>query len=66
MGVLKVIEILAESTESWEDAVKNGVATASESVNNIESAYIREQSVNVENGSIKSYRVNLKVTFKVN
>ena len=65
MGVLKVIELLANSDESWEDAAKKAVAQAAKSVDNIRSVYIKEQSATVSNGKIDNYRVNVKVTFEV-
>ena len=65
MSVLKVIEILAKSSESWEDATQNAVAEASKSVNNIRSVYVSEQSATVNNGKIGEYRVNVKITFEV-
>ena len=65
MAVLKVIEILANSDKGWEDAAKQAVAEASKSVKNIKSVYINEQSATVEDGKIKNYRVNVKITFEV-
>lgn len=65
MKVLKVIEILANSDKSWEDAAANAVAQASKSVKNIRSVYINEQSCTVKNGEIDNYRVNVKITFEV-
>ena len=65
MSVLKVIEILSNSGESWEDATKKGVEKASKSVKNIRSAFVQSQSVTVKSGEIEEYRVNLKVTFEV-
>ncbi|MEP2056421.1 MULTISPECIES: dodecin family protein [Maribacter] len=65
MAVLKVIEILANSDNGWEDAAKQAVAEASKSVKNIKSVYINEQSATVEDGKIKNYRVNVKITFEV-
>jgi len=65
MAVLKVIEILANSDKSWEDAAKNAVAHASKSVKNIKSVYINEQSATVEDGKMVNYRVNVKITFEV-
>ena len=64
-SVLKVIEVLSESTISFEEAVQNAVSETSKSVRNIQSAYVREQSVTVENGKVKAYRVNVKITFSV-
>jgi flavin-binding protein dodecin len=63
MSVAKVIEIIASSTKSFEDAVAQGVARASESVDDITSAWVQDQSVKVKNGKISEFRVVLKVTF---
>ena len=65
MAVLKVIEVLSNSSESWEAATQNAVAEASKSVNNIRSVYVSEQSATVADGQISEYRVNVKITFEV-
>ncbi|MFD2100841.1 dodecin family protein [Flagellimonas iocasae] len=65
MAVLKVIEVLANSDKSWEDAAKNALDQASKSVKNIRSVYINEQSATVKDGKIDNYRVNVKITFEV-
>ncbi|WP_222983228.1 dodecin family protein [Flagellimonas meishanensis] len=65
MAVLKVIEVLANSDESWEQAAKNALDHASKSVKNIRSVYINEQSASVKDGKIDEYRVNVKITFEV-
>ncbi|WP_343487533.1 dodecin family protein [Allomuricauda sp. d1] len=65
MAVLKVIEVLANSDDSWEDATKNALSQASKSVKNIRSVYINEQSATVKDGKIDNYRVNVKITFEV-
>lgn len=63
MAVAKIIEITAQSSESFEDAIRQGVAKASETVHNIEGAWVKEQKVVVEDGNITGFRVDLKVTF---
>ena len=65
MSVLKVIELLANSSESWEDAAQNAVTEAAKSVKNIKSVYISEQSATVSDGKIAEYRVNVRITFEV-
>ena len=65
MSVLKVIEILGNSTQSFEHAVKNIVAEASKTVKDIKSVYIQDMQVTVKNNAISEYRVNAKVTFGV-
>ena len=65
MAIMKVIEILADSPKSWEDATRRAVAKASKSVNNVKSAFVQSQSVVVKKGKVTSYRVNVKITFEV-
>tara|TARA_R110002049_G_scaffold293731_2_gene478971 strand:+ start:18582 stop:18782 length:201 start_codon:yes stop_codon:yes gene_type:complete len=65
MAVLKVIELLSNSPESWEDATKKAVKHASKSVKNIRSVYVREQSAIVKDNNVTEFRVNLKITFEV-
>lgn len=65
MAILKVIEIMANSSKSWEDAAKNAVKTAAKSVKHIKSVYVHEQSAVVDDDEIVEYRVNVKVTFEV-
>jgi flavin-binding protein dodecin len=63
MTMLKVIEVLAESPNSWEEAAQNAVKQAAESLRGISSVYVKEFEAKVENGQITSYRINAKVTF---
>ena len=65
MSVLKVVELMASSKKSWEDATAKAVKKASKSIKGIKSAYVQDQSVVVDNGEVVEYRVNLKVTFVV-
>lgn len=62
-NVLKVIEVLAESPQSWEDAAALAIAKAAETMHGIKSVYIKNFVALVENDKIVSYRVNAKVTF---
>ena len=65
MSVLKVIEILGNSTVSFEDAVQNIIDEAAKSVKDIKSVYIKDMQVTVADNKIAQYRVNAKVTFGV-
>ncbi|CAM1371795.1 conserved hypothetical protein [Tenacibaculum litoreum] len=65
MAVMKVIEILANSEKSWEDATRKAIKEASESVKGIKSAFVQSQSVVVNDDEITEFRVNLKITFEV-
>ena len=65
MSVLKVIEILGNSTVSFEDAVQNVINEASKSIKNIKSVYIQDMQVTVEDNQIAQYRINAKVTFGI-
>jgi dodecin len=63
MAVAKIIEITATSNESFEDAISQGIAKASETVHNIKGAWVKEQKVLVQDGNVSGYRVDLKVSF---
>lgn len=63
MAMLKVIEVLAESTKSWEDATQQAIADASKTVRNVKSIYIENFEATVDNGQIKAYRINAKISF---
>ena len=62
-SVAKVIEITAESSESFEDAIQHGIEKAAETVHEIRSAWVESQQVKVERGKVVAFRVDLKVTF---
>ena len=63
MSVAKVIEISAESTESLDAAIKAGIEKAGSTVENIQSAWVKDQIVLTENGKITGYRVHMNITF---
>ncbi len=63
MSVAKVTEIIASSPKSFDDAVAAGVMRASKTLQNVKSAWVKDQKVVVENGKITEYHVGLKVTF---
>jgi flavin-binding protein dodecin len=63
MSVAKVIEIIATSKKSFDDAVTQGVARAAGTIDGVASAWVKDQSVEVANGKVTAYRVSLKVTF---
>ncbi|WP_405231998.1 dodecin family protein [Lentisalinibacter salinarum] len=65
MSVVKVTEIMSDSKKSFEDAINDGIARASKTVHNIQSAWIKEQKVVVENDKVSGYRVAMKVSFLV-
>ena len=66
MSVAKVIEISSTSQQSFEDAIKRGVQRASSSLRGVQSAWVKEQTVMIDNGKINGYRVNMMVTFILN
>ena len=63
MTVARVTEISSTSTKSFEDAVQQGVARATKTLRNVRSAWIKEQRVEITDGKISQYQVNLMVTF---
>ena len=65
MSVLKVIEIMGNSTISFENAVENVLKETSKTVKNIKSVYIKDMQVTVNNNKITQYRVTTKVSFVI-
>lgn len=63
MSIAKVTEITASSTESFEDAIRKGVARAAETIHGMQAAWVQEQSVVITDGAVSAWRVNLKITF---
>ncbi|MGH9227291.1 MAG: dodecin family protein [Acidimicrobiales bacterium] len=64
-SVAKTIELSAESRDSFEDAVRVGIAKAGETVHNIEAAYLKEQKAIVTDGQVSGFRVHMQITFVV-
>jgi len=65
MAIVKVIEVIASSAQSFDDAIKNAVSEVSQTVKNIDSVFVKDFKVHVENGEIKSYGAICKVSFRV-
>ncbi|HET9030194.1 MAG TPA: dodecin family protein [Candidatus Aquilonibacter sp.] len=63
MSVARVTEISATSDKSFDDAVNQGLARASKTIHGITGAWVKEQTVDVKDGKIGDYRVNMLVTF---
>lgn len=63
MSVAKNIEITASSTKSFDDAIKTGIERASQSLDEVKGAWVKEQKVSVSKGKITEYRVTMIVTF---
>jgi dodecin len=61
--LVKVIEVLAQSETSWEDAAKNALEEAKKTLRNIRSVYIKEFEAKVENDRIVEFRINAKISF---
>ena len=62
MSVAKVLELTSRSTTSFEDAIKQGIDKANDSVRNVEGAWVKEQKVIISDGQISGYQVDLKIT----
>lgn len=63
MSVAKISEISATSEKSFEDAMQQGIARANKSLRNVKGAWIKEQQLDIEDGRVTRYRVNMLVTF---
>ena len=65
MSIVKVLEVMSNSTKSWEDAAQNAINHASKTLHNIRSIWIQEQSASVLNNKIIEYRVTVKLSFEI-
>lgn len=65
MAVAKVIEVTAGSANGLQDAIETGLSKASDTLENIEGAWIQDIKVVCKNGKISEWRVNMKVTFVI-
>ena len=65
MSVAKVSEISSTSSESFDDALRHGIARENKTLRNVRSAWVKEQQVRVSNGAITEYQVNMMVTFVI-
>jgi dodecin len=63
MAVARVTEISSTSSKSFDDAIQEGVARAAKTLRNVRGAWVKEQRVDVKDGKITEYQVNLMVTF---
>ena len=63
MSVARITEISAESTKSFEDAIRTGISRANLTLRNVKGAWIKEQQITVDDGVITNFRVNMLVTF---
>ena len=63
MSIARITEISSTSTKSFEDAIQTGVARATKTIRNVRSAWVKEQQIRIDNGSIVEYQVNLMITF---
>lgn len=65
MSFAKTIEISADSTQNFDDAIKQGVKKANETLENLKGVWVKDQEILLNEGNIAGYRVHLKVTFQL-
>lgn len=65
MSIVKVIEVIASSENSFDDAIKNCLAEVSKTVHNIDSIYVKDFKVHVKDNKLSSYGVICKVSFRI-
>jgi len=65
MAIAKVVEVNSSSNKSFEDAIQTGIVKVTETVKNVQGAWINEQKVVIKDNKITEYRVNLKISFLV-
>ena len=66
MSIAKVTEITSASEKSFDDAIRQGISRAAETVDNIQGAWVNEQRVVVNDRKVQEYRVNMRLTFVLN
>lgn len=66
MSIAKVTEVISSSEKGFEDAIAQGIARANKTLENVSGAWVKSQQVEVENGTIKAYKVTLKIVFVLN
>ncbi len=65
MPIIKVVELLANSSKSWEDAAQMAVKQAAKTIKNMKSIYVKEQTAVISGENITEYRVNVKISFEI-
>ena len=65
MSIAKVVEVNSSSNKSFEDAIQTGISKVTETVKNVQGAWINEQKIVIKDNKITEYRVNLKISFLV-
>ena len=63
MSVARITEISSTSEKSFEDAISQGIDRATKTLRGVTSAWVQEQTVSLEDGRVKHYQVNLRITF---
>jgi len=66
MTIARITEVISTSTVSFDDAIKKGIERAARTLDNVDGAWVQDQKVTVENGSISEFEVTLKITFVLN
>ena len=63
MSVARVIELSATSDQGFEEAINDGIQRATSTLRNVESAWVKDMNVEIQNNQVTVYRVNLTITF---
>ena len=63
-SVYRVTEVIGVSSESWEQAARNAVETAAESVRELRIAEVMREDLTIEDGKVVDFRVRLGISFK--
>ena len=66
MTIARITEVISTCTVSFDDAIKKGIERAARTLDNVDGAWVQDQKVTVENGSISQFEVTLKITFVLN
>ena len=66
MSIARVTEITATSDRSFDDAIMQGIERATKTLQNVKSAWVKDQELSLKNGKVEAYKVSMKVTFVLN
>ncbi len=66
MTIARITEVISTSSISFDDAIKKGIERAARTLDNVNGAWVQDQKVSIENGSIVEFEVTLKITFVLN
>ena len=63
MSIAKITEVTAQSPDGFDQAIRHGIERINQSLRNVQSVWIKDQEIVLHDGSVRAYRVTMKITF---